>query len=145
MRINYTMKFRLPRKIKKILKKEHLFHPPAADKSRMMASPTQSQQDYNGFKRGLLSPLFSTTKKEQKSMQEEFRLSYCQPIEIDNELLKKMVIDVFAEQFREKALSMLLKAKSNPSKIKHYHIFINAYNLGENAISAMCYSGLEGI
>lgn len=138
------MKFRLPRKIKKTLKKEHLFHPPAADKSRMMANPTRSQEDYNDFKRGLLSPLFSTTKKEQKRMQEEFRLSYCQPIEVDDELLKEMVIDVFAEQYREKALTMLLRAKNNPDKVKDYHIFINAYNLGSHSISAMCYDGLEG-
>jgi len=139
-----NLKFRLPRKIKKALCNQYLFYPPEADKSRRMANPAHSQEEYDDFKRGLLTPLFSMTKKEQKIRQDEFKISYCQPIEVDDELLQEMVKDVFAEQYRDKALSMLLGAKNNPDKVKDYHIFINAYNLGENGIAAMCYSGLEG-
>jgi hypothetical protein len=54
-----------------------------------------------------------------------------------------MVDEVFAEEFRKRALSMLLSAKKHDVAIKDYYIFINAYKLNEFNICAMCYDGLE--
>ncbi len=50
-------KFRLPRKIKKIISKGFYLYPSRSDGSRVWAQPTNNQKDYDALKSGLLENL----------------------------------------------------------------------------------------
>lgn len=137
-------KFRLPRKIKKKLSGKIFLYPEDEKTgSSLMAFPLDSQEDYDAVKKGIAKDIFTKTKAELKRKSEEWDRTYHVPITVSDEKLKEMVDDVFGEEFRKLALSMLNLAKTHPVAINDYYTFINAYNLDNKNICAMCYDSLE--
>jgi hypothetical protein len=114
-------KFRIPRKIKKKVKKKILLYPSNSRGSSVMAFPYKSQKDYNAYKNGELKSLLSK--------QKEKKIDIDVPIEVSNDRLKEMVGEVFAEEYRTSAYLQLLNYKTSVlNKKKKYYNFINYYN-----------------
>jgi hypothetical protein len=67
-----TIKFRIPRKVKKKIKKDFWLYPmDEVEKTYMGANPHENQEDYDAFKRneliGMLFNIKKNYKNEQKS------------------------------------------------------------------------------
>ncbi len=61
-------KFRLPRKTKKKIRKEFYFYPKDERDFYLVAFPRQNQEDYNAFKKGILTNMLDDLKKISKSL-----------------------------------------------------------------------------
>ena len=61
-------KFRLPRKTKKKIRKGFYFYPKDERDFHLVAFPRQNQEDYNAFKKGILSNMLDDLKKISKSL-----------------------------------------------------------------------------
>ena len=59
-------KFRLPRKTKKKIRKGFYFYPKDERGFYLVAFPRQNQEDYNAFKKGILSNMLDDLKKISK-------------------------------------------------------------------------------
>ena len=125
------MKFRLPRKIKKKLRKEHLFYPPEEDGSRLVANPVESQKEYDLYKKGFFENPFIITKKQTKAYREKL----FSPIDMMESELIVAISYIFSEKYRVSSLITLLKASRHNEAKKYYYAFINAYNLTINGES----------
>lgn len=136
-------KFRLPRKIKKKIKRGLFLYP--ADKSggSLMGDPKRCQEDYDAYKQGILKNHFKKTKAQQKVDSIAWDKKYRTPAEITDEELLKAVNEVFAQEYREKAYKVLSRAKKHPVAIDDYHIFVNAYNQGEHNVCCMTLDSAE--
>ena len=65
-----TSKFRIPRKIKKKIKKDMWLYPmDEVNKTYLYAKPYDNQTDYDAFKRGDLNGILSEIKKNYKNEQ----------------------------------------------------------------------------
>jgi len=59
-------KFRLPRKTKKKIRKGFYFYPKDERGFYLVAFPRQNQEDYNAFKKGILTNMLDDLKKISK-------------------------------------------------------------------------------
>ena len=65
-----TRKFRIPRKVKKKIKKDYWLYPmDEVDKTYMKANPHKNQKDYDAFKRNELSGMLFNIRKSYKNEQ----------------------------------------------------------------------------
>jgi hypothetical protein len=136
------MKFRIPRKEKKKLKKRHFFYPPEKDGSILHAQPHDNQEEYDLYKSGELNEPFTVTKKEAKLRQEEFRKKFHKPV--DDVPESKIIIavgEIFNENHRFSAITTLLRARFIEDTKVDFYTFMNAYNLtksGEGDYGNIC-------
>jgi len=65
-----TIKFRLPRKIKKKIRKGFYFYPKDSKNCYLVAWPRKNQEDYNAFKKGILTNILDDIKKTYKSIKQ---------------------------------------------------------------------------
>ncbi len=121
-------KFKLPRKLKKHLKKCLWLYPPDEKDNSLMAWPSKYKEDYLSYKRGELRKLGIRNKAERK----EYRKKMDKEIEVSDETLKRYVDDIMAKQYRQSSYDVLIKAKNSKRSITAYYNFINAYQLNEN-------------
>jgi hypothetical protein len=59
-------KFRLPRKTKKKIRKGFYLYPKDEKDCYLVAFPRENQEDYNAFKKGILSNILDDLKKIKK-------------------------------------------------------------------------------
>jgi len=65
--LNQMKKFRLPRKVKKKIYKHGYFYPmDPVEKTYQMAFPKENQEDYDAYKKGILTNLFDDIKRLAK-------------------------------------------------------------------------------
>ena len=131
-------KFKIPRKLKKRLKKTIWLYP-SKDGSSLMADPSSNQKDFDAWKNGELKDIIAgiRSRKHRKEYNEWIN----KEIYTSDEDLKKMVDDIFAEQYRYNSLEILLKVKEKEHLKKYYFQFINVYNKykgGEDSHSNTC-------
>ena len=67
MYIQNIMKFRLPRKTKKKIRKGFYFYPKDEKDFYLVAFPRQNQEDYNAFKKGILTNMLDEIKQKHNS------------------------------------------------------------------------------
>ena len=122
--------FKLPRKVKKKLKKT-LWHYPQDEKGNsLMASPHREKDDYVAFKKGIVRDIMSSSNKaERKNKIEKLNAE----IYVSDEELEQFVNDIFAIEFRIPSFQTLLKAKKHPLAKVAYFNFVNAYFLHKKA------------
>jgi hypothetical protein len=64
--------FRLPRKVKKKMYKHGYFYPmDPVEKTYQMAFPKENQEDYDAYKKGILTNLFDDLKRLAKEYHEK--------------------------------------------------------------------------
>ena len=122
-----TDKFRLPRKLKKRLRKGFWLYPPDEDGNSQMAFPYKYREDYEGFKKGIVTSFFNKSKEEKQKSKEELD-ALNNEIFVSDEKLKEYVNDIFAKQYRLISYNILLQSKNHPKAQKGYFNFINAYH-----------------
>jgi hypothetical protein len=134
-----NVKFRLPRKTKKRLKKGFWLYQPDEKGNSLGANPAKNQQDYSAYKKGDLRNLFDTA--NSKKRMKKFNSKLDKEVSISDQALKEYVNDIFAEEYRVSSYRTLLEAKNSRKAIKAYHNFINAYKLqanGEGSFGNIC-------
>jgi hypothetical protein len=119
--------FRLPRKIKKFLKKTIWLYPADKNGSSLMASPSRSQEDYTAVNQGIARSILD--KHNSRVRRKEFRDKLDREIYVSDEQLKVYVDDIMGEDFRYSSYNLLIEAKKKPHTIIAYFNFINAYLL----------------
>ena len=137
-------KFRLPRKLKKQLQKGFWLYKPDADGYSLQAHPATSQEDYAAYKQGRLRNIFDP--REIKMRRIELKRNLEPEIYVSDEVLKNYIQDIFREDLRAYAYDIFIKAKSNPTAVKAYFHFINAYQLevsGNSSYGNICAMALE--
>jgi len=121
--------FRLPRKVKKKLKK-HIWLYPADEKGKsLMAWPTHSQKDYNALKQGIVRDIMADSTKAKRKQNKKI---LDKEIIISDEQLKSYVDNLFAKEFRNSSYLTLIEAKITPQAKVAYYNFVNACRLAEN-------------
>jgi len=143
-----SMKFRVPRKIRKKIGKKIYLYPPDKDGNSLMAKPLENQRDYTAFLQGILRTPFHFTKAEQKQMSIEWNAKFNKVVEISDEELLEAVNNIFGEDYRDNAYNVLLRAKSHPIAISDYYTFVNAWGLIQNGerygnVACMCIDSAE--
>ena len=134
--------FRLPRKIKKILRKSLWLYPADKKGNSLMASPCSIQEDYTALKQGVVRALARTSRKKRK----EFRAILNKEIFVSNEELKVYVDDILAEEFRISSYNILLEAKKNKKAVVAYFNFVNAYKFyqqGKSSYGNICCMSID--
>lgn len=132
------VKFKIPRKLKKKLRKTIWLYP-SQNGTSLMADPTRIKKDYIAWKNGELRDILANIRS--KKHRKEYSDWINKEIYVDNETLKIYVDDIFAEQYRYNSLEILLKVKEKEHLRKYYFQFINAYNKykdGEDSHSNTC-------
>lgn len=134
-------KFRLPRKVKKKLKSKIFLYPSDSDGSSLMAHPTKNQEDYTAYKNGKLTNLLEDRIRNKKVSDSMDNLNI--PIDVSDDILKEMVNDTFAEEYRTNAYLKLINDKTSVKSDKEmYYSFINAYNREEYNLCCMIVFGI---
>ncbi len=131
--------FRLPRKIKKSLKKGLWLYPPDENGNSMMAHPVRSREDYTAVKKGIVRNLFDP--KELKSRRKEARDGLDKKIIVPDEKLRNYVNGIIREDLRNSSYYTLVEAKNNKKAIIAYYNFVNAYHLykqGDDSFGNIC-------
>ncbi len=131
-------KFRVPRKLKKKLKKTIWLYPSDKKGNSLMAWPTRSQKDYTALRKGVVKDIMAGSTKATRKKEKEM---LARPIEVKDEELRTFVDEVFAEEYRNSSFNTLIEAKKNSKAIVAYYNFINAYYLiqkGEDAYGNVC-------
>lgn len=131
--------FRLPRKIKKSLKKGLWLYPPDEKGNSLMAHPAESREDYMAVKEGILRNLFDL--KESKSRRKELLDRLDKEIIVPDEELRNYVNEIIREDLRNSSYQTLTEAKNNPKAIVAYYNFVNAYYLyeqGDDSFGNIC-------
>ena len=121
--------FRLPRKIKKKLKKTIWLYPADKNGNSLMAWPSHDQKDYNAVKQGIVRDILA---KNTKAKRKDEKKILDKPTEVPNEELKAFIDEIFANEHRNCAFRKLIEAKNTPQAKVAYYNFINAYRLVEN-------------
>lgn len=122
------MSFRLPRKIKKKLKKMFLLFPSDSKGNSQLAFPDKYQSHYDAYKQGILTDLMLIDIDESTES-----IDYSIPVEpLQHDELVELVNFVFAEQYRERAIKYLTFAKDNVKCKKLYNIIVNSWNETKN-------------
>ena len=120
-------KFRLPRKLKKYLKQGAWLYPPDEEGNRTMAFPSRYKDDYEAWKKGIVTSFFKKSEEERERLDKEFKV-LDDEIFVSDEKLKTYVDDIFAKQYRLNSYNILLQAKNHPTAKRGYFNFINAYH-----------------
>lgn len=139
-----TKNFRLPRKLKKQLKKGFWLYESDADGNSLQARPATSQEDYTALKQGRLRNIFDP--REIKKRRIELKRNQEPEIYVSDEILKNYVQAIFREDLRAYAYDIFMQAKNNPRAVKAYFHFINAYQLeasGDSSYGNICAMTLE--
>ncbi len=130
-------KFRLPRKIKKTLKKGFWFYPIDEKNCYQMAFPYKRETDYQAYKEGILSNIMNSKRKKRK----EFWEILNKEVFVTDEVLRTYVEKVFDKAYHQKAFRILLEAKNSKKAILQYYNFINAnqqYEDDDNKRDNLC-------
>lgn len=122
-------KFRLPRKLKKRLKKGLWLYPSDERGNSLMASPHRSKKDFQAYKKGILRNLIYTA--NSRTRHEEYRRKMNREVTVPDEDLKKYVNEIFRKDLRNLSYETLISAKKNAKARTAYHNFVNAYQLME--------------
>lgn len=126
--------FKLPRKLKKKLKKGLWLYPADEKGNSLMANPSRDEKDFLAYQNGELSNLFDEISREERM---KSRLDLDAPIEVSDEVLKGYVNKIFAKEYRNSSYQFLLDAKKFRDTRIAYFQFINAYNQVENGEDSM--------
>lgn len=121
-------KFRLPRKVKKKLKKTIWLYSADEKGNSLMAFPTRNQEDYTAYKQGKLRDISKSKSKAERKKRTKILEN---PIEVTESELKEYVTEIFREDYREHALRTLNNAQKHPNTIVAYYHFVNAYKLAK--------------
>jgi len=136
--------FRLPRKIKKSLKKTMWLYPPDEKGSRLMASPSRSQEDYTAVRKRIARQF--PEPKNVKARRKEIHEKLDKKTFVTDEVLKVYVNDIIREDLRISSYSTLIEAKNNPQALIAYFNFVNAYHLfekGEGSYGNICCMAID--
>jgi hypothetical protein len=131
------VKFKLPRRKKKLLKKGFWLYLPDENGDSLSAKPSKYEEDYIALKEGRLRNLFDINKKRQK----EFIHKLDRQISVSDVTLLSYVYEIFAEEFRSSSYEILIRAKNNERLVKAYYNFINAfeeYKKGNDSYGNIC-------
>ncbi len=90
-----------------------------------MANPTRSQEDYDAMVMGKLRDLGA--RSDSTRSLDFTRLD--RPVEIDDEILKKYIDEIFRRDLRTYAYHIYRRAHNSSTAKKAYYQFINAYEL----------------
>lgn len=121
--------FRLPRKIKKKLKKTIWLYPADKNGNSLMAWPIHSQKDYDAVKQGIVRDIMANSTKEKKKQEKKI---LDKPTEVSDKTLKTFIDEIFAKEYRNFAFRTLVEAKNTPRAKKAYYNFLNAFRMIEN-------------
>jgi len=110
---------KIPRKLKKKIKK-HIWLYPLKDGGYKLASPTKTEEDFIAYLNGELHNIMDGVNNKKDKMDIDNEIS------ISDDILKKYVDNIFAEEYRDISYRKLIEAKTND--IMNYYRFINAYN-----------------
>lgn len=121
--------FRLPRKIKKKLKKTIWLYPADKNGNSLMAWPTHSQKDYDAIKQGIVRDIMADSTKEKRKQEKKI---LDKPTEVSDKTLKAFIDEIFAKEYRNFAFRTLVEAKKTPRAKVAYYNFINAFRMVEN-------------
>ena len=135
----FMKQFRLPRKIKKSLKKGLWLYPPDEKGNSLMASPAKSQEDFMAVKKGIARNLFDL--KESKSRRKKLQKQLDKEVIVPDEELRNYVHEIIREDIRNSSYNKLIEAKNNPKAIVAYYNFVNAYHLykqGDSSFGNIC-------
>lgn len=141
--MNEEKSFRLPRKIKKKLKKTIWLYPPDKNGGSLMAWPSQSQKDYNALKQGIVRDILARNTKAKKK---ERKKLLDQEIYIPDEQLKTYIEKIFEKGYINSSYYTLLEAKNTARAKVAYFNFINAYRMVENgneSYETICYMSVD--
>lgn len=131
--------FRLPRKIKKKLKKIIWLYPADKNGNSLMAWPSLDQKDYNAVRQGIVRDILSKNTKVKKKEQKKL---LDQEVYIQDEQLKTYIDKIYEKEFRNSSYYTLIEAKNTPRAKVAYFNFINAYRMVENgkeSYETICY------
>jgi len=137
-------KFKIPRKLKKRLKKGSWLYQPDENGNSMMASPHRYQEDFIAYKKGVLRNLIDEHSSRQRRL--EFREKIDGEIKVPDEDLKKYVDAIIRKELRNSSYETLIKAKNSKKAISAYYNFVNAYQLvekGEDSFANICCLAIE--
>ncbi len=132
-------KFKIPRKLKKRLKKGIWLYEADKNGSSLMAWPGKSQEDFEAFKNGKLRNLLDPFGSRIK--QKIFNKKIDSKIVVSDEELKNYVDDIIRKDLRLSSFETLLKAKNSKKAISAYYNIVNAYKLvkkGEDSYGNIC-------
>ena len=135
----FMKQFRLPRKIKKSLKKGFWLYPPDEKRNSLMISPAKSQEDFMAVKKGIARDLFDL--KESKSRRKKLQEQLDKEVIVPDEELKDYVREIIRKDLRNSSYNKLIEAKNNPKAIVAYYNFVNAYHLykqGDDSFGNIC-------
>ncbi len=135
--------FRLPRKVKKKLKKNIWLYPADKNGNSLMAWPTYSQKDYNALKQGIVKDIMADSTKAKRKQEKKI---LDKEIIVSDEQLKSYVDHLFAKEFRNSSYLTLIEAKNKPQAKVAYYNFINAYHLaqnGEESYENICFLSID--
>jgi len=135
--------FRLPRKIKKRLKKTIWLYPPDKNGGSLMAWPTHSQKDYDAITQGIVRDIMANSTKEKRKQEKKI---LNKEIIISDEQLKSYVDNIFDIEFQYSSYLTLIEAKNTPLAKVAYYNFINAYHFVENgkeSYETICFMSVD--
>lgn len=135
----FMKQFRLPRKIKKSLKKGFWLYPPDEKRNSLMISPAKSQEDFMAVKKGIARDLFDL--KESKSRRKKLQEQLDKEVIVPDDELKDYVREIIRKDLRNSSYNKLIEAKNNPKAIVAYYNFVNAYHLykqGDDSFGNIC-------
>ena len=126
---------KIPRKLKKKLKKTIWHYPEDEKGDSLMAFPHKYLDDFRAYKAGKLRDLFASANKATKGQELD------KPVAISDEELKACVNNIIHEDFKSQSFRILKSAKTDPRAVKAYYNFINAYRLyqgGDKSFGNIC-------
>jgi len=135
-------KLKIPRKLKKKLKKGLWLYPKDENGNSLMASPTESRKDLYAYRKGILRNLNSRFGRRKRINEMMAKLK--PEIYVTDEELKDMVIELSIPESVDEIYNILIEIKE--IDIKLYFEFINAYNLykgGDNSYGNICFMVFE--
>lgn len=137
-------KFRIPRKIKKHLKKSLWLYPADDEGNSLRATPSKKQEDYTAYKKGVLRNLFD--EKNSRKERKEFRDKLNKEVSVPDETLRAYIDDIIRDDLRNSSYYILLEAKKSPKAVIAYYNFVNAYQIhseGEDSYGNICCMAIE--
>ncbi len=137
-------KFKIPRKLKKRLKKGFWLYNPDENGSSLMASPHRNKKDFIAYKKGMLRNLIDPYNSKKRQM--EFNKKIDKKVMVSDEVLKSYVDDIMRKDLRRSSYEILIKAKNSKKAISDYYNFVNAYQLvekGESSFGNICCLAIE--
>lgn len=133
--------FRLPRKVRKSLKRDLWLYPADDRGNSLMAFPTRSQDDYIALKQGIVKNIQdhgdAKTKAERKALKEKLDSE----VIVSDEELKRYVDDIVRKDFRVSFYNILVAARDHPKAVVAFYNFVNAYQLyekGDDSFGNIC-------